>query len=120
MQNGLKIINQTGLNELGDLATIMKPSDIYYVPQEPSLAPQMQAWARDITAHGTPRPNLGLSSPTENKLASQLNTMIQDRVTRIMRGLDPFNALDTLISEWRAQGGTQIKKEYNEAAQKQQ
>jgi putative aldouronate transport system substrate-binding protein len=116
--NGLKALNQTGLNELGDLATIMKPSDIYYVPQEPSLAPQMQAWARDITAHGGPRPSLGLSSPTENKVASQLNTMIQDRVTRIMRGLDPLSALDTLISDWRKQGGDQISKEYAEAAQK--
>jgi putative aldouronate transport system substrate-binding protein len=119
VQNGLKILNQTGLNELGDLATIMKPSDIYYVPQEPLLAPQMQEWARDITSHGGPRPNLGLSSSTENKLASQLNTMIQDRVTRIMRGLDSLSALDSLIADWRKQGGDQIAQEYAEAAQKQ-
>jgi hypothetical protein len=36
-----------------------------------------------------------------------------------MRGLDSLSALDSLIADWRKQGGDQIAQEYAEAAQKQ-
>ncbi|MFI6482651.1 hypothetical protein ACIBH1_32280 [Nonomuraea sp. NPDC050663] len=67
-----------------------------------------------LIAVGVEDPTTGLYSPAhENKLES-LSTMRVDRLTSIMAGRAPMSDYDQLVKDWRAAGGDQARKEFEE------
>jgi putative aldouronate transport system substrate-binding protein len=112
---GVKALTPTGTNEIGNLTNIVSGPVVYYYPSEPPLAPVAQDYTRRLLAIGVYNPVDGLMSPTAMKQQPTLDTLINDRVLRIVRGIDPLTALNDLIKQWMAQGGTQIAHEYTKA-----
>jgi putative aldouronate transport system substrate-binding protein len=88
---------------------------VYYYPSEPSLGPTAQDYTHQLLAIGINNPVDSLLSPTALKQQATLDVLINDRVLRIVRGIDPLSALNDLIKQWKAQGGTQIAQEYTKA-----
>jgi len=79
---------------------------------------QEQEFTRNLLKIGVKNPTLGLFSPTQAKQGAVLQSLVSDRVLRIVKGTDPLSAISNLISDWQSQGGTQISKEFAEAASK--
>jgi putative aldouronate transport system substrate-binding protein len=113
--HGIKALTPTGTNEIGSLTNIMSGPVIYYYPSDLPLAPVAQEYTRRLLAIGIYNPVEGLASPTAMKQQPTLDTLINDRVLRIVRGIDPLSALNDLIKQWQSQGGTQIAQEYAKA-----
>lgn len=116
--NGVKALNNTGNREVGDLAYIENPTPIYYTPQEPSFALKLQEYARELVAIGISDPTAPLYSPTFEKQQAQLNQIYNDRFLRFVRGTDPVSSVGGFATDFFANGGTQIKREFEEQLQK--
>jgi putative aldouronate transport system substrate-binding protein len=113
--NGVRSLTPTGTNEIGSLVNVAFPNPVYYYPSEPALGPVAQAYTRQLLQIGVTDPTANLVSKTAIKQQATLDTLINDRVLRIVRGLDPLSALNNLINEWKSQGGAQIAQEYEKA-----
>ena len=119
--NGAKVVTSNGTNEIPGLANQANANLIYYYPwvtANPNLAVENQTFTRNLLKIAVQNPTLGLLSQTAIKQSSVLASLINDRMIRIIKGTDPVSMVSDLISSWRAQGGTQMAKEYAEALSK--
>jgi putative aldouronate transport system substrate-binding protein len=66
---------------------------------------------------GIADPVVGQVSATDEAKGAQLNQMIFDRVSAIAAGRATLDDLDQLAKDWRAQGGDQIRSEFQQALQ---
>jgi putative aldouronate transport system substrate-binding protein len=106
---------------MGNLGNIANAPFAYYTPQvttNPQLPIQEQEFTRNLLKIGVQNPTLGLFSPTQAKQGAVLQSLVSDRVLRIVKGTDPLSAISNLISDWQSQGGTQIAKEFADQASK--
>lgn len=71
-----------------------------------------------MIAVGVEDPTTGLYSPASESKYEALYTMRSDRITSIIAGRAEMSDLDQLIKDWRAQGGDQARKEFEEVIQK--
>jgi putative aldouronate transport system substrate-binding protein len=113
--NNIRALTPTGTNEIASLVNVANPNVVYYYPAEPALGPVAQEYTRQLLAIGVPNPAAGRVSDTAMKQQATLDSLVNDRILRIVRGLDPLSALDTLINDWKSRGGTQIAQEYARA-----
>ena len=60
-------------------------------------------------------PSIGLYSNTGAAKANVLNQAITDGLTEIVKGTQALTALNQLLSDWRKNGGDQIRSEYEQA-----
>ena len=60
-------------------------------------------------------PTLGLYSPTDNSKGGPLCQTFSDGLGDIVAGRNPLSQLDQLIANWRANGGEQMRTEYQQA-----
>src|SRR5262249_38380293 len=60
-------------------------------------------------------PTVGLYSETGTSKGGQLTQKFSDGLGEIVRGQSPLTALDQLIKDWRANGGEQMRAEYQKA-----
>ncbi|WP_407267893.1 hypothetical protein [Radiobacillus sp. PE A8.2] len=60
-------------------------------------------------------PSTGIISDTKNKLGNELQTMIGDAVSQYIIGDIDDAGFDQVIEDWRAAGGDQMLKEFEEA-----
>lgn len=111
-KHGVKALTPTGTNEIGSLTNVANPMIVYYYPSEPSLGPVAQEYTLQLLEIGVFDPTASLISPTAMKQQPTLDTLINDGVLRIVRGLDPLSALGNVIAAWKSQGGDQIAREY--------
>jgi putative aldouronate transport system substrate-binding protein len=109
-------VNETGLQ----LQYVSSPPDVIYNSQTPS--PDYVRTAHDqetvLAPMGIPDPTIGLYSATIASKGAVLTQMVFDRLNDIITGRQPFSAYDQLVSDWRSQGGDQIRKEFQDAVQK--
>lgn len=63
-------------------------------------------------------PTQGYYSPTQDAKGTVLTQLITDRLTAIINGRAPLSEHDQLVKDWRAQGGDQIRAEYEAAIAK--
>lgn len=113
--DGTRVLNQRGLAEIGELGTVVVPPPAFYFPSDPGDAQYMQSAAAQIAALGIDNPVLDAFSPTNAAKSGELNQLGTDRITGIITGRDPIAALDQYIRDWKARGGDQIRKEYQDA-----
>ena len=113
----MKKLTTVGDNEIGNLTNVTNGPVAYYFPNDPSFGPKMQDYTRRLLAIGVANAAAHLISPTATRQQGTLEALINDRVVRIIKGIDPVSALNSLVTEWRAQGGAQISLEYAKALQ---
>jgi len=112
--DGSRLKTDLGNVEIGDLPNLSNNAPAYYYPI-PGDAQEAQIASRDYLALGQENPVLTVFSPTNASKAGILNQMRIDRVDAIVQGRDPLSALDAFIKDWRAAGGDQSRKEYEQA-----
>jgi len=112
--DGTRILNDRGRAEIGELGTIVVPPPVFSYPSDPGDAQYLQATAARIAALGIDNPALTAFSPTNAVKSAELNQLGADRITAIITGRDPLTALDAYIKDWKARGGDQIRKEFEQ------
>lgn len=70
-----------------------------------------------IQGMGIQNPVVGLYSQTNAQRAASLNQKMGDGFQAIIYGRADVSSYDQLVSDWRAQGGDQIRKEFEQALQ---
>lgn len=73
--------------------------------------------AQDATINGgTFDPTIGLYSETDANKSAVLNQAVYDALNDIMLGRRPTSDVPQVVKDWRANGGDQIREEYQQAA----
>lgn len=99
--------------EILDFPNLVTYPPAYYF-DVPGDAKYIQSLSAAYVANGVADPTVGIFSPTAVERGAELSQLIGDRVTSIITGREPFDALDTLVSDWRGRGGDEIREEYQE------
>jgi putative aldouronate transport system substrate-binding protein len=95
--------------------TVPNPPQILFDPDDPQFAQVIQGDQKGMDAVAVSDPSIGLYSATNAAKAGVLNQAITDGLTEIVKGTQPVTALDQLVSDWRTNGGDQIRAEYEQA-----
>jgi putative aldouronate transport system substrate-binding protein len=67
---------------------------------------------------GIQDPTLSLYSPSYANLNAKLKQAVYDGVSDIVQGRRPLSDLDSIIADWRSNGGNTIRDEYEAALQR--
>jgi putative aldouronate transport system substrate-binding protein len=86
-----------------------------FSPVDPDFAKYASAEEAKLIDAGVTDPTQGYYSPTDARKGSQLSRLIFDEVSGIAAGRKPVSDLDQLIKDWTAQGGDQMRAEYEKA-----
>ncbi len=114
--DGTRITTDQGRAEKGDLVYLMNPAPVFYYPDVPGDAQELQNVVREMAGQGIQNPTLGLYSPTNAAKSSELGQLRTDRLVPIITGREPFATFDTFVRDWRSRGGDMIRKELQDAA----
>jgi putative aldouronate transport system substrate-binding protein len=110
--DGSRVLNDTGKKEIGDLPKIANGNQVLYYPGFPEQPKVMQDIIQTMLAVGISNPALTAVSTTWNSKSKVLNQLVEDRIVRIVTGSDSIDALDTLVKDWKSQGGSQVAQEF--------
>lgn len=116
-ENGARITNDLFRTEKSDLIYNMIGLNVFYYPENPELALQVQDLAKQAAEIGQDNPTWGLYSPTDVQEGPVLNQFSTDTTLAIITGQDSMDRLDSALEEWRSRGGDQIRQEFEEALQ---
>lgn len=131
---GYDMVNGKAVTKPGDLNQAALRPNTFYIdsPWAPSDAaneypkgyqvPVLQkltAELETVQKEGTPYYDVGLGaySPTQAAKGTQLSKFLIDNQTKMIAGQQPLSSWDTMVSQWKAQGGDAIIKEVNAAIQ---
>lgn len=89
-----------------------------YTPGQQTYAKNIYASEKVLAPIGTTNPTIGFYSPTNATQGSTLNTNLNDGAASVIAGREPISYWKTVVEQWRSQGGSQIRKEYEQAYQK--
>jgi putative aldouronate transport system substrate-binding protein len=95
--------------------TVPTPPLIVYNPQDPEMVRVINGDQQVMAAVGKSDPSVGLYSNASVAKSAVLNQAITDGLTEIVKGTQPVSALDQLVKDWRANGGDQMRAEYEQA-----
>jgi putative aldouronate transport system substrate-binding protein len=95
--------------------TVPNPPQILFDPDDPQFAQVIQADQKAMDAVAVSDPSIGLYSNTGAARTGVLNQAMIDGLTEIVKGTQPLTALDQVLSDWRKNGGDQIRAEYEQA-----
>jgi putative aldouronate transport system substrate-binding protein len=70
---------------------------------------------KQYEAVGLQDPTVGFYSETAGRQGLIANQRFGDGITDIVAGRRPVSDLDSLVSEWRNNGGDQVRQEYLDA-----
>jgi putative aldouronate transport system substrate-binding protein len=102
-----------GLNYLNSPAELN-----YFYPLDSKLGPFAQEVQARIIQKSIADPTLGLYSPTWVSQNGTLTELVLDATNAIMVGRQPLSSLDSLISNWKQQGGDRSRREFEQALRK--
>jgi putative aldouronate transport system substrate-binding protein len=113
--DGTRLGTDQGRAEQGALRSLMNATPVFYYPDAPGDAEELQGAVRELTRVGIDNPVEGLYSATNATRGGELNQLRQDRLVAVITGREPFGAFDRYVSDWRGRGGDQIRQEYEDA-----
>lgn len=116
--NGNPVVSQKGQTDLFiPWPNVGAGASVLYDASSPDYA---QVMARDIAViqgMGIQNPVVGLFSKTSAQKAATLNQTMSDGLQAIIFGRADVSSLAQLVKDWRAQGGDQIRSEFEQALQ---
>jgi putative aldouronate transport system substrate-binding protein len=95
--------------------TVPNPPQILFDPQDAQFAQVIQADQKQMDAVGVSDASLGLYSNTNASKGNVLNQNMLDGLAAIVTGAQPLESFNQLVSDWRANGGDQIRGELEQA-----
>ncbi len=113
---GNPVLTQKGKAETGVgwqfLATAMP---ILFNPNDVEFAKVAYADQQAMLPYLLPDPSAGLYSPTDLGKGGQLTQAFSDGLRDLITGASPMSNLDQLLKDWRAAGGDQMRREFEQA-----
>ncbi len=94
------------------------PPPVLYDPNSSDFARVAHQMESELAPMLVTDPTQGYYSPTQDAKGTVLTQLITDRLTAIINGRAPLSDHDQLVKDWRAQGGDQIRAEYEAAIAK--
>ena len=89
--------------------------EVLYNPADPTYAKVVQSDQQALLAASVQDPTLGYYSPTDAAKGQTLSQMVNDRLAQILTGRSALSDFDRTVQDWAAQGGEQIRGEYEHA-----
>jgi putative aldouronate transport system substrate-binding protein len=116
-EKGNPVYTKTGQNNVQYIAwqTIVSPPPVLFDGLDPGfvkVAHPIETGAHELAITD---PTVGLYSPTNATRGASLSQAMTDGVNQILFGRTPISSLDQLVKDWRANGGDQIRSEYEAA-----
>lgn len=106
--------------ERGDLPNLTETAPVIFSGgNNPELGLRIHKMLEDLISLGIDDPTLNAFSPTAAERAGELSQLVRDRISAIITGRDPMEAMDQFIADWRSRGGDEIRRELEEALQDQ-
>jgi putative aldouronate transport system substrate-binding protein len=90
------------------------PNALYF-PTNPDYPHVMQDAEKAMLPVAQIDPTSTLYSPTFASKGTVLSQMVNNQVGEVVLGRAPVNSIDQLISDWKSQGGDQIRGEFEQA-----
>jgi putative aldouronate transport system substrate-binding protein len=90
----------------------------YFYANQPDRARLMQQLQEQQIQFSIPDPTMGLYSPTWVAQGGNLIKLQTDAYNSMVVGNSPLTDLPKLISDWKAQGGDQARKEFQQSLEK--
>lgn len=128
LSNGIEGVDYTPDQSGNPILTQKGKSDIAlnqgYITSGPSVDANFQFPDFIKTIHqqelqllplGVDDPTVGLYSDTASSVGGTLTNMANDAVSAIISGRKPMSTYNQFLSQWRSQGGDQMRKEYEHA-----
>jgi putative aldouronate transport system substrate-binding protein len=113
------VVNPKGVQELyAPWANAVSPPPAIYDATSAEAAQVMYDAERALLGFGLKNPVVGLYSQTDAEKSATLNQKFNDGVAQIVFGRDSLSSFDQLVSDWRTNGGEQIRAEYQDALQR--
>jgi putative aldouronate transport system substrate-binding protein len=97
------------------VADIVNPAPSYFDPLGPNYVQHVVNALKDYEAVGVQDPTVGFYSETAGRQGLTANQRFGDGITDIVAGRRPMSDLDSLVGEWRSNGGDQVRQEYMDA-----
>lgn len=91
---------------------------VVYEGAATDLTQRKYAFKKEAIAVKSPDPTVGLFSDTFARTGARLMKNIDDVKNSILAGREPLSAWDDAVSQWRREGGDAVRREYEEAFQK--
>jgi putative aldouronate transport system substrate-binding protein len=96
---------------------VASAQQVLYYPKDPEFGPISQAAEQAMVSVGVDDPTVGLYSALDGSKGAALNRAFFDGVSEIVLGRRPLSDFDTLVKEWRAAGGDEIRIQYQQSLQ---
>jgi putative aldouronate transport system substrate-binding protein len=102
-------------NMLTTIQNIINPPPVYFDPLGPEYVPHVIGVFKQYESVGVEDPTIGFYSDADTRQGLIADQRLGDGVTDIIAGRRPTSDLAQLVSEWRGNGGDQVRKEYQDA-----
>jgi len=114
---GAPILNDQGRADLmlTTIQNVVNPAPAYFDPVGGDYVPHVISVFKQYESVGLQDPTIGFYSETAGRQGVVANQRFGDGVNDIITGRRPFSDLGSLVSEWRSNGGDQVRKEYEDA-----
>jgi putative aldouronate transport system substrate-binding protein len=113
-ESGNPVYTQTGQNNVQYIAwqTIISPPAVLFDGVSPEFVKAAHPIETAAHEQAVTDPSVGLYAPTQASKGASLTQAMTDGVNQILFGRAPIDSLDQLVKDWRANGGDQIRSEY--------
>jgi putative aldouronate transport system substrate-binding protein len=113
---GNPVINETQRAEVLPWNGVTNPAPVYFDPNgNLEYVPHIIDMFKQYEKVGVEDPTVGFYSESNGRVGILANQRFGDGVNDIITGRRPLSDLSSLIAQWRADGGDQVRKEYEEA-----
>lgn len=99
---------------------IASGSPVLYVPGDDQMVRDEHAYQEQTVPGGIQDATIGLYSPLAIEKSREVDTIMNDLISEIIRGQKTMTEWDAGVEEWRSAGGDQIRQEYEAAFSQQQ
>ena len=97
------------------IADVVNPAPSYFDPLGPDYVQHLVPMLKQYETVGLQDPTVGFYSETAGRQGLIAGQRFGDGITDIVAGRRPLSDLDSLVSEWRSNGGDQVRQEYLDA-----
>lgn len=112
---GNPVINDQGRQDMLPWNGIVNPARWYYDPLGPEYVNHVVNIFKQYEAVGVSDPTVGYYSESNGRQGVIANQHFGDGITDIVTGRRGMSDLDALLTQWRNEGGDQVRHEYEEA-----
>ncbi|MBV9319958.1 MAG: hypothetical protein JO106_08595, partial [Mycobacterium sp.] len=115
--NGAPVLTDQGRQDWMQwvVADIVNPAPYYFDPLGPDYVQHLVPMLKNYEAVGVEDPTVGFYSETAGRQGLIATQRLGDGITDIVAGRRPLSDLDSLLNDWRNNGGDQVRQEYLDA-----